>query len=133
MEKLSSILPSNPRVKNVDMADSHPIRPGVQSYGRPTGITPLKDRFSISEEAKDLAFKETLASTNPKEAKSIKAIDDMAKKFFEGKVESPVGKSMQTTDADQVQEELLESTKSQQTEAKQALDAPKGSNINLIA
>lgn len=133
MEKLSSILPSSPRVKNVDMADSHPIRPGVQSYGRLTGVTPVKDRFSVSEQAKDLAFKETLASANPKDAKAIKAIDDMAKKFFEGRVESPVGKSMEPIAADQIQEELLETTKPQQTETKQAPEVQKGSKVDLIA
>ncbi len=39
MDKISSILPSNHRVKSVDIDDSHPVRPGVESYGRPVGTT----------------------------------------------------------------------------------------------
>ena len=39
MDKISSILPGNRRVKSVDVEDAQPIRPGVTSYGRPVGTT----------------------------------------------------------------------------------------------
>jgi len=83
MEKLSSILPASPRVQSVDMADAHAVRPGVRSYGRPIGANPIKDRLTISQQAKDVAFQETLGTINPREAKSVKIADDMSKKFFE--------------------------------------------------
>jgi hypothetical protein len=84
MDKLSSILAPSPRVTAVDLNDSQPIRPGVTTYGRPVGTT-LKDRFSVSQDAKDVAFSESLASVNPKEAKGAKIAHDMYKKLFEQK------------------------------------------------
>ncbi|MFZ4404386.1 MAG: hypothetical protein ACOYOK_09825 [Pseudobdellovibrionaceae bacterium] len=39
MDKLSLILPNNPRVKNVDTSRSQPVRPGAPTFGRPEGIT----------------------------------------------------------------------------------------------
>lgn len=39
MEKISSIIPNNSRVKSVDVQDSHPVRPGTPSFGRPVGTT----------------------------------------------------------------------------------------------
>lgn len=92
MEKLSSILPSSPRIKNVDLSDAQPVRPGVATYGRPVGVNPMKDRFTVSQEAKDIAFRETLGAVNPKEAKSVKIVDDLSKKFFEGKVGEDIKK-----------------------------------------
>jgi hypothetical protein len=90
MDKLSSILPSSPRIQNVDMEGSHPVRPGVASYGRPVGRNPIKDRFTLSQQAKDIAFKETLAGMNPKESKSTKIVNEMYKNFFENKVSDGV-------------------------------------------
>lgn len=39
MEKISSIIPTNNRIKKVDMEYSHPVRPGVSSFGRNVGTT----------------------------------------------------------------------------------------------
>ena len=41
--------------------------------------------MTLSQEAKDIAFKDTLASMNPKEAKSAKIAEDVSRKFFEQK------------------------------------------------
>lgn len=85
MEKLSSILPTSPRVKNVDMTDAHPVRPGTPSYGRPVGISAVRDRLTVSQQARDMAFNETLGQINPKEFKSVKIVEDMNRKFFDTK------------------------------------------------
>ena len=90
MEKISSILGGTPRVKAVDMEEAHPIRPGVPSFGRPEGRTSLKDRFTVSQEAKDIAFKETLAARNPKEFASAKIAEEMTANFFNTKLKPPV-------------------------------------------
>lgn len=45
MEKISRILPSNPRVQAVDLKSSAPVRPGTPQFGRPVGISSLADAF----------------------------------------------------------------------------------------
>lgn len=43
MEKISGILPSSSRVSSVDMRDAAPIRPGTPSFGRPEGVSSLRE------------------------------------------------------------------------------------------
>ena len=86
MEKLSSILPSNARVKAVDLKDSHPVRPGVPTFGRPEGRNTVADRVSISGLSQEQAAADTLLYRNPKEASRAKIVSDMSKKFFETKI-----------------------------------------------
>lgn len=87
MEKLSSILPSNSRVKSVDLEDAHPVRPGVPSLGRPMGTTSSqRDRMTISPQAKEAAFNETLARRNPREDKSVKIASKITDQFFNSRV-----------------------------------------------
>ena len=55
MNKISRILPENPRTKSVDLKSSHPIRPGVPAFGRPEGSTAsMRDRITFSQQARDL-------------------------------------------------------------------------------
>jgi hypothetical protein len=88
MEKLSSILPSNARTKSVEIDESHPARPGAPSFGRTVGSTSSQrlDRVSISPLARETAFNETLAKRNPREAASVKIVNDITKKFFETRI-----------------------------------------------
>jgi len=87
MEKLSSILPSNSRVKSVDLEDAHPVRPGVPSLGRPMGTTSSqRDRMTISPQAKEAAFNETLAKRNPREDKSVQIAAKITDQFFNSRV-----------------------------------------------
>ena len=84
MEKISSILPSNARVKSVDMAAANPIRPGTPAYGRPVGTTASeRDRITVSETARELASRESVASQNPKETAKAKVVEQMTRNFFE--------------------------------------------------
>jgi hypothetical protein len=43
MEKISSILPKSARVSSVDMKEVAPVRPGTPSFGRPEGVSALRD------------------------------------------------------------------------------------------
>jgi hypothetical protein len=88
VEKLSSILPSNARIKSVEQDDNHPARPGAPSYGRAVGSTPSQrlDRMNISQKGKEAAFNETLAKKNPRESASAKLVDDLSRKFFETRI-----------------------------------------------
>lgn len=83
MDKLSSILPSSPRVQAVDLNEAPPVRPGAPTFGRRVGANTIKDRITVSQEAKDIAFQDTLAMRNPKETKGVKIVDQLAKKFFD--------------------------------------------------
>lgn len=86
MEKLSSILPASPRVKSVDLKAAQPVRPGVPRFGRPEGLV-SRDRLSLSPEAKEMAFKETLAARNPREAQSAKIAEEVTAKFFQNRLD----------------------------------------------
>ncbi len=82
MEKISSILPSNRRIKSVDLEDSHPIRPGVPTFGRRVGTSAVADRVSLSRNAPIDALKDTLTYRNPKEAARAKMVNEISTKFF---------------------------------------------------
>jgi hypothetical protein len=87
MDKLSSILGTSPRVKSVDLTDAHPVRPGTPAFGRPVGTTSIRDRFTVSENAKDLALQDTLGFKNTKESRQAKIAEDVTKKFFETRLQ----------------------------------------------
>lgn len=85
MEKISGILPSNSRIKSVDMKGAHPQRPGTPDFGQKMGST-SQDRISLSEQATEKAFQETLAAYNPREARHAKIAEDMSKSFFQSRM-----------------------------------------------
>ena len=90
MEKLSSILPGSPRVKSVDLKNAQPARPGAPLFGRPNGSV-SSDRLTLSAEARDMAFQETMgAGRNPREMAQTQIAKDVTKKFFETRLDAPV-------------------------------------------
>ena len=137
MDKLSSILPTSPRVQNVDLSDSPPVRPGTPTFGRAVGANTIKDRMSLSQEAKDIAFKDTLAGMNPKEAKSAKIADDVSKKFFETKASVDAIKSRPASEETMERTVELEENLPQQVQVKvpsqAAVGSRPGERLNLEA
>lgn len=98
MEKLSSILPGSPRVKSVDLKNAAPARPGAPLFGRPNGSV-SSDRVSLSAEARDMAFQETLgAGRNPREMAQTQIAKDVTKKFFETRLDAPVATAYERTE-----------------------------------
>lgn len=89
MEKLSSILPSNARIRSVDTKDSKPARPGAPSFGRPQGTLSVQDRFSVSREAVDRAAQDLSALRNGKEFARARMVEDISNKFFETRLKEP--------------------------------------------
>jgi hypothetical protein len=89
MEKLSSILPSNARIRSVDTKDSKPARPGAPLFGRPQGTLSVKDRFSVSKEAVDRAAQDLSALRNGKEFARARMVEDISNKFFETRLSEP--------------------------------------------
>lgn len=90
MEKLSSVLPASPRVKSVDLKNAKPVRPGAPRFGAPNGMTSReRDRLMISEQAKEMAFSETMAAKNPREMRQVQMVDDVTRRFFETRLNQP--------------------------------------------
>ena len=97
MDKISSILPNNARVKTVDLAESHPIRPGTPSFGRPVGANRLGDRVTLSQQAlrettRESALDQAKVGTlndgkNPRDAKNVKIADQLTNQFFMKRLE----------------------------------------------
>lgn len=81
LDKISGILPSNSRLKSVDMKGAHPVRPGVPTYGNPTGSTSsIRDRISISAQNGE---GDSVTYRNPREAYHSQIAEQMSKKFFD--------------------------------------------------
>ncbi|GIL17697.1 MAG: hypothetical protein BroJett040_14480 [Oligoflexia bacterium] len=105
MEKISSIIPSNARIKSVDMEDSHPVRPGTPTFGRREGTTANlraaeRDRVSISSKAREVMKQETVAGRNPREDASVKIVDTITRNFFNTRVkpkEEPLSEQVQAS------------------------------------
>ena len=90
MEKLSSILPSTGRVTSVDLEEAPPARPGSPTFGRKVGTNTVRDRVSLSPQAKEMAAKETLLGKNPKEVSRAKAVGEINRKFFETRLKPAI-------------------------------------------
>lgn len=120
MDKLSSILPSSPRVKSVDLKSAHPARPGAPRFGRPQGSV-SSDRMTLSSAAKDMAFQETLAARNPREEAHSQIAKDVTRKFFETRLDE----TAPTTTADSRLEVALQApTSAAIPEASATADVP---------
>lgn len=92
MEKISSILPSKPRIIS-EKEKLPPVRPGAPAFGRPEGSNAIRDRVNLSS-IKNIGPQDFHTYKNPKETKNVRMIDDMSRKFFlnesETTTESPV-------------------------------------------
>lgn len=91
MEKLSGILPSNSRVTSVDLETGPPVRPGAPSFGRKVGQNTIKDKVTLSNQAKEMALQDSFLTgkKNPKEVAQAKMVEDLSKKFFETRLQKP--------------------------------------------
>lgn len=92
MEKISGIIPASARTQMADTSVAQPARPGAPALGRPMGKNSLGDRVAWSKQMEELKkmnsegaapmTPEAGVYTNPTEAKKLKVIDDLNKKFF---------------------------------------------------
>ncbi len=94
MEKISSIIPTNHRVKSVDMEDSQPVRPGAPSFGRPVGTT-----SSYREQVRNHLAEQKAAELLQDKQDSVtisnegKQVGKQIEKQFEKSIGKQVGKS----------------------------------------
>lgn len=90
MDKLSNLLPASPRVKSVDLKNAKPVRPGAPNFGAPNGMTSKdRDRISLSDEGKDLAFQDSMGMKNPREGLRAQMAEEVTKRFFETRLNQP--------------------------------------------
>ena len=89
MEKISGILSPSARVTSVDLEDSQPSRPGSPNIGQKQGVVRINDRFNLSQQAKELASKETVMGRDHKDTAKAKIVSDMSRSFFETRVKGP--------------------------------------------
>lgn len=48
MDKISGIIPGSARVTAVDLKEASPVRPGTPSFGRPEGVSSLKEAAKLA-------------------------------------------------------------------------------------
>ena len=89
MDKLSGIIPTNSRIKSVDLAEAKPRRPGAPSYGIPMGVNTIKDRVTLGMRDKNSILEDTMTYRNPKEMKNAKIAEDLTSKFFDTRLDKP--------------------------------------------
>ncbi len=127
MQKISSILPSSPRVKSVDLSDSHPIRPGTPSFGRPVGNstdTSVVDKVTLSNQALGAGVEaELLTYKNPREAKNAKIADELSAQFFETRL-NPVDSKPLAEKAAELSQEVPVKGKTKNIELEQPTSTP---------
>tara|TARA_Y100000817_G_scaffold313889_1_gene311088 strand:+ start:252 stop:710 length:459 start_codon:yes stop_codon:yes gene_type:complete len=80
MEKISGILPSSARVKNVDMKDAHPVRPGTPTFGRPEGVSNLARNTKLS--SIDTYMERPMTDRQREELGRAKIVDRVSNGFF---------------------------------------------------
>ncbi len=120
MEKISGILPASPRIKSVDTSESAPARPGAPLNGRKEGRVSARDRISISADAKEMAYKQTMGGRDPQDVSRAKMVSEINKRFFETRLERPESPSIAT----QTVESMMEQTSPEDlSEIGQNLDA----------
>ena len=76
MEKISSILSSNKRVTNTDLEYSHPVRPGVPTFGRRVGSTSAEREQIRNRLAEEAAEARRAAMDSAVESSEGEAIQD---------------------------------------------------------
>lgn len=84
MEKISRILPSSPRFKNVDVKSAGSVRAGMPSFGRPVGESALAKKPSFdgmassAEQLQDFQAQRVPQSQDPK----AQIVEKIANDFF---------------------------------------------------
>ncbi len=81
MEKISGIIPSNSRVKTVDMSEAHPVRPGTPAFGRPIGVSHLSRNVTRSSIDTQL-LNESLSTRQRSELERARIVEDVSSGFF---------------------------------------------------
>lgn len=91
MEKISGILKPSSRVTSVDLKDAPPVRPGMPTFGRPEGVSSLRDRgrgYDGAEAAQE--NQGAMMHWRTKESQNSRAAEQIADRFFMNGEREPV-------------------------------------------
>lgn len=126
MDKISSILSPSARVTSVDLDQAPPARPGSPNVGQKQGAVRINDRFNLSQQAKEMASKDTMMKMNPREASRAKIAQMKTDEFFMNRVreKEPVMSEKAYTAIPSKVIESLEKYDLQQPEEDYSSDAP---------
>jgi hypothetical protein len=82
MEKISGIVPSSPRTKAVDLRDAPPIRPGAPGFGRPEGVSSLREARIGETAARAAEISRDQLSWRTKDQKQAAMAREVSERFF---------------------------------------------------
>ncbi|HRK07128.1 MAG TPA: hypothetical protein PLZ57_05115 [Pseudobdellovibrionaceae bacterium] len=82
MEKISGIVPSSARTKAVDLRDAPPIRPGAPGFGRPEGVSSLREARIGETAARAAEISRDHLSWRTKDQKQAAMAREISERFF---------------------------------------------------
>lgn len=82
MDKISGIIPSSSRVASVDMRDAPPVRPGTPSFGRPEGVSSLRDAKIGQTAARAGRINQERLDWKSKDMQNAAVAREMSDRFF---------------------------------------------------
>lgn len=94
MQKISGILPASARIQSVDMSDSHSVRPGAPSFGRPEGSSSLAKPALIASNSQragsavnaDMFSVTPMARWKAKDLEKVDIVDQVSSSFFHNRL-----------------------------------------------
>lgn len=83
MEKISGIIPNSARVSSVDMKEAAPVRPGAPGFGRPEGVSSLRETAITQDTAgRGVGELRQQLDWRTKDAQQAGMVQNIADRFF---------------------------------------------------
>lgn len=89
MEKISGILPKSARVSSVDMKDAAPVRPGTPTFGRPEGVSSLREAAVGQTAARASKIHAERMDWKSKDLSQAAMARELSENFFRSRVSQP--------------------------------------------
>jgi hypothetical protein len=89
MEKISGIIPKSARVSSVDMKDAAPVRPGTPAFGRPEGVSSLRDAAVGQTAARASKIHAERMDWKSKDLSQAAMARELSENFFKSRVSRP--------------------------------------------
>lgn len=89
MQKISSIIPSSPRVSGVDMKSAGAVRPGAPSFGRSMGESTEVNRDGLTTAQKAVNLREEMDNRRRGIGEQPEIVQKMTEQFFLQKSSMP--------------------------------------------
>ncbi len=93
MEKISGIIPKSPRVSAVDLKESGAVRPGTPTFGRPEGVSSLKEAMKQDAVQKGIGAHQEMSDWKSKDMRHAALAAEVSSRFFGHRSRDPAGGS----------------------------------------